>query len=163
MTDTRPVPYLITPPAGDVVPLATLKDHLRIDHDFEDSLVASYAANTVAQLDGWSGILGRAILPQTWAIDLPEGCHVLPMPDVTVATVDGEPVTVTPSPAGPMVDLADAATVQFTCAMSAQGLAAVRGVVMLAVAEAYEAREASAARLGPAMVAQIAALRWRRA
>ncbi|MGZ9812041.1 head-tail connector protein [Pseudoroseicyclus sp. H15] len=59
-------PVLITPPAGTPVSLAEAKAHLRVDGPDEDGLIAAYIEAATAHLDGWTGILGRALMPQTW-------------------------------------------------------------------------------------------------
>ncbi|MGZ9812636.1 head-tail connector protein [Pseudoroseicyclus sp. H15] len=62
-------PVLITPPAGTPVSLAEAKAHLRVDGPDEDGLIESYIEAATAHLDGWTGILGRALMPQTWRQD----------------------------------------------------------------------------------------------
>jgi len=66
-------PVLVTPPADPVVSLSDLKDHLRIDADDENDLIKALEQAAVAHLDGWSGILGRAIMPQEWSQDFAPG------------------------------------------------------------------------------------------
>lgn len=61
-----PAPVLITPPVWDPITLAEAKAHLRIDDSDSDALVAGLIAAAVAYFDGWTGILGRALEPQTW-------------------------------------------------------------------------------------------------
>ena len=156
-------PYLITAPSLPVVGLSDLKSHLRVDHSADDALILGLEAQAVAHLDGWTGILGRCIMPQTWAVDLTAGRHVLPMPDVTAASLDGDPLTVTPGPCGPMVTIEEDGAVHFTCAMPARLLPAAQGAVKLAVAEWYERREAGSADFGPAYGALVGTIRWLRA
>lgn len=156
---------LVTPPASPVVPLAELRAHLRVDGTSEDALIQSLEAAAVAYLDGWKGILGRAILTQTWAVDLPEGESILPMPDVTTATVGGQPLTLTYSNSGPMVTLTAPGTVQFTCGLPVTQLPVAVMIVKLLVAHWFYSREA----VGPSNVAEvpmsasslITAIRWR--
>lgn len=59
-------PELVTGPAEPLVPLAEAKAHCRVDHDDDDSLIDGYIAAATAHLDGWSGILGRALVTQVW-------------------------------------------------------------------------------------------------
>lgn len=157
-------PVLVTPPVGPVVDLIELKQHLRVDHGDDDALIASLQLAAVAHMDGWTGILGRCILAQTWAVDLPAGCHVLPFPDVTAAVtiVEGTevPLDLTRGPSGYQVTLDEAATVQFSCQMPAEVLPAVQVAVKMWVAEAYERREAGSAGSGKAFQAIASALRW---
>jgi uncharacterized phiE125 gp8 family phage protein len=84
-------PVLVTPPdANDpVVTLAEAKAQLRIDHDDEDDLITSLIAAAVAHLDGYSGILGRALVTQTWRQDF-DGFDqelVLPLPVAGITSV----------------------------------------------------------------------------
>lgn len=117
---------LVTPPVGPVASLSRLKQHLRIDTSIDDVQLEALEATTVALLDGPTGILGRAILPQTWRQTFTgAGPYRLAMPDVSdvEVTVDGEVVsgTVTSDCRGPIVELAsysDAAAIEFACGLS---------------------------------------------
>lgn len=60
---------LITPPAAYVLSLAEARSHSRIDAGEDDADLAAYIAAAVAYLDGIDGILGRALLAQTWIIE----------------------------------------------------------------------------------------------
>lgn len=59
-------PVLVTPPAEPPVNVMEAKLHLRIDHDDDDTLIASLIEAAAAHIDGPAGILGRAIVTQTW-------------------------------------------------------------------------------------------------
>lgn len=68
-------PVLVTPPAELPVTLEEAKLHLRVDGDEEDSLIESLIAAAVSHIDGWTGILGRAVAEQTWRQDFDSfGC-----------------------------------------------------------------------------------------
>ena len=157
-------PTLITPPSQPVVGLIDLREHLRVDHSADDLLIAALERAAVAHMDGWSGILGRCIMPQTWQVTVPEGLSVLPFPDVTSATVTVGDVTqdiaVTLRAAGPEVDLLAAGDVRFTCAMPSHLLPAAQVAVKMWVADAYENRDAATAGSGAAFRAIVSALRW---
>lgn len=62
---------LVTPPASAVVTLAEAKAHLRVEHSAEDAVIQSYIDTAEALCAGRDGWTGRALLPQTWRIDLP--------------------------------------------------------------------------------------------
>ncbi len=65
-------PVRVTPPAADK-PLLTkdeCKQFLRIDHADEDTLIESFRDGVTAYLDGYAGILGRALINQTWKVNL---------------------------------------------------------------------------------------------
>ncbi|MEN0040484.1 MAG: hypothetical protein AAF764_04020 [Pseudomonadota bacterium] len=92
-------PRLVTAPASPVVDLTTLKAWLRVEHSDEDDLITELEQAAVAVLDGWSGLLGRCLVTQTWALDLvdfvgrmmPKGggaCGIeLPFPDTSEVVV----------------------------------------------------------------------------
>jgi len=84
-------PVLITPPADPAVSLAELKQWARVDHDDEDSELSAMLNAAIGILDGWTGILGRCLVMQTWRVAMaawPTCREVrLPFPDVSAATV----------------------------------------------------------------------------
>jgi uncharacterized phiE125 gp8 family phage protein len=63
-------PFLVTPPAELPVNLAEAKQHLRVDHSDDDELIEGLIAAATQRLDGWTGILGRALVKQTWRVDI---------------------------------------------------------------------------------------------
>ena len=158
-------PVLITPPAAQPVTLPEAKAHCRVDGSDDDALITGLIAAAVGHLDGWSGVLGRCIMPQTWRISAAAGDVVLPMPDVTEATVDNVAVPVTQTALGPMVTLAEDGDVTFVCAMPAGLLATARVAVLLLVGHLYVNREAAGASISEAPDAfdmLVSSLRWRR-
>lgn len=74
-------PVLVTP--ADLMPLtvAEVKAHLRVAHDDDDATIAALIAAATAHLDGWTGILGRCLVEQTWMqeFDRFERCLRLPL------------------------------------------------------------------------------------
>ena len=82
---------LITPPAMEVITMAEASDHLRVSPGSEDALIYSLIKAATAWLDGWSGVLGMALMPQTWEYSLagfPRGCIRLPLgPVVSVTSI----------------------------------------------------------------------------
>jgi uncharacterized phiE125 gp8 family phage protein len=92
-------PELVTPPAA-LLSLEEAALHLRVDASEEANLITGLIAAAVGWMDGWRGVLGRCIMPQTWAI---RTCALqslrLPFPDVRSAVVSyldpaGDPQTV---------------------------------------------------------------------
>lgn len=76
----------VTAPVVDVLSLAEAKEHLRVDHNDEDTLIQSLIGAAVAWLDGWTGVLGMALEPQTWEMTLdrfPVGEFCIPLGPVT--------------------------------------------------------------------------------
>jgi uncharacterized phiE125 gp8 family phage protein len=62
-------PALVTPPSAPILTLAEAKAHLRVDHTDEDALITALVAAAVSHLDGYAGVLGRALVQQTWRQD----------------------------------------------------------------------------------------------
>jgi hypothetical protein len=166
-------PVLVTPPSVPVVADADLRAHLRVVGTHDDAVIQSLQAAAVAYLDGWKGVLGRAIRAQVWRVTVQgPGPHLLPMPDVTAvtATAGADPVAVvqTLTTRGVEVTLPEGtgeAVVTFTCEMPAQQRSAAEAAVKMLVGHWYEHREA----VGPAMQEipmavdmLVGALRWAR-
>ncbi|KFI24516.1 hypothetical protein CG51_17885 [Haematobacter missouriensis] len=151
-------PVRITAPTDPVVTLTDLKQHLRVLHSDDDDLITAYEAAAVSWLDGYSGVLGRAILSQGWQESFPAwGCMRLALPDVSAAAVsykdaagtsqtvpdatlrfDGSVVIIDAT--GP-ADASDI-TVVYTCALPAGDLPAIVQAVKMLVAHWYVRREA---------------------
>lgn len=91
---TRP-PVRVTAPASTPVSLEETKAHLRIDHDDDDTLIEALIAAATEHLDGYSGILGRALISQEWRQDFDWFCWRLrlPFPDVSSPEVEYDPPT----------------------------------------------------------------------
>lgn len=83
-------PVLITAPAVDVVTFDEASIWLRGDGvTDEKALVEALIASATAHLDGWSGILGRCLINQVWAVPYKGWSRELrlPFPNVSAATV----------------------------------------------------------------------------
>lgn len=98
-------PTLVDPPSADD-PLVTLdqaKLHLRVDASEEDALIRSFIDGATSLLDGYGGLLGRALVDQVWQQDFDcfDRCLRLPLPASEVVSIDwqatdGTPATVDP-------------------------------------------------------------------
>lgn len=163
------IPYLVTAPAADVVSLASVRQHLNISPNdtSRDAEITAKMAAAVAHLDGWTGVLGRCIMAQTWAIDYVDGgTKTLPMPDVSDVTVDygegSEILAFTRTGGGPVVELTAPGTVQFTCEMPATLRPVVQSAVTLLVERDFD-RPAGPDydALQRSIDALITAIRWR--
>ena len=64
---------IVTREAAPLVPLVTTADAkavLRISHDDEDDVIAALAAAAAAHLDGFEGLLRRALVTQKWRVSV---------------------------------------------------------------------------------------------
>jgi uncharacterized phiE125 gp8 family phage protein len=86
---TRLRPILITPASVEPVTTAEAKAWMWVEHANDDTLIASMVTAAIAHLDGYTGILGRCIVNQTWRQDYTgwTGDLRLPFPDVSSVTV----------------------------------------------------------------------------
>jgi len=76
---------LVTAPTALPVSLRALKKHLRVDHVDDDATIDALAHAAAGHLDGHTGILGRALMRQTWLLKAwsPENGRLrLPLPPV---------------------------------------------------------------------------------
>lgn len=82
-------PVRTVAPADALLTLAELKAHLRVDHAEEDTLLEGLIAAATAYLDGWSGVLGRCLIQQTWRQDAESfaAASPLPFPDISSVSV----------------------------------------------------------------------------
>lgn len=95
-------PVLVIPPAILPVTLAEAKAHLRVDHSDEDALIEGLIAAATDHLDGWDGVLGRALVEQTWRQDFDAFGPFLLLPLAPVISItsvgytdaEGSPATV---------------------------------------------------------------------
>lgn len=127
----------VAPPTAQVVALQDMKEHLRVMHDDEDLMIQSLTDAAVSWLDGWDGVLGRCIMPQTWRISPADLVAGFRLPDASEVVVE---------PDGSMV---------VTCAMPPEKLPSVQHAVKLLVGHWYQNREA----VGERMEAQPMAVR----
>ena len=166
------IPIRVTPPAEPVVPLVDLRKHLRVDTDQDDVLITMYEKAAVAHLDGYRGLLGRAIREQVWAVTYGQaGTYRLPLPDVvsvTATDAGGDPVgfTLCKDALGTVISLSAPAEVRFTVALPGEMQWAVEQAIKILVGHWYENREAVSG-LGLSSVplafdALIGPIRWTR-
>jgi uncharacterized phiE125 gp8 family phage protein len=90
-----PLARLVAPAAAPVT-LSEVKAHCRVDGTDDDALLAALLDVATAHFDGPAGLLGRALLAQTWRLTLPAfpaGPVRLPLPPlaslVAVRVLDG--------------------------------------------------------------------------
>lgn len=159
----------ITPPASEPLTLAEAKDHLRVDFTDDDTLIGSYITAAVQHLDGPGGVLGRALVTQSWRLETAapdaRGRVWIDLPPVATADAvetvqDGTPTAwssgwrlgfdsgaafVEPVAGGRWPaydDREDAIRITFTAGTDAAGVPApIKAALRLQVAELYEYRE----------------------
>ena len=59
----------VTPPAKSVISLEDAKDRINVQHTDKDSDIQLCIDAATAYLDGRDGVLGRAMITQTWRVD----------------------------------------------------------------------------------------------
>lgn len=82
-------PIRVTPPAELPVTLEQARMAAIVDYSDDDILLTTYLQAAVDVLDGYSGVAGRCLVAQTWALGFERWskCLELPFPDVSSAVV----------------------------------------------------------------------------
>lgn len=80
-------PVLVTAPATMPVTLTEAKAQLDVSYTDKDTLIEGLIAAATAHLDGWSGILGRCLITQTWRQDFDRFNRCLRLPLFPVASI----------------------------------------------------------------------------
>jgi len=73
-------PVLVTAPAATPVSLVEAKAQCRVDSSDSDDFITALIAAAVSHLDGWTGILGRCLITQTWRQDYDGFCREMRLP-----------------------------------------------------------------------------------
>jgi len=112
----------IAAPSAALLSISDAKDHCRITDIVEDYLIEGYIAAATAYLDAQSGILGEALVSQTWRVSCdqsPSGALILPLGPVLsvveIKYVDAAGAVQTFAPAnyrlaGNIIELVDGAS-----------------------------------------------------
>lgn len=165
-------PILVTAPDSKPVMLDEVKKHLRVDFDDDDALINALIAAATDHLDGYTGLLGRALVTQTWRQDFRCFGDRLALPLWPVAEIEsvvyydsanveqtlsvdvyelladarGACVALKPDQSWPSVySRADAVRVTYIAGVAAEAVPpAIRAAIMLHVGHLYENREAVA-------------------
>ncbi len=61
---------LVTAPAAEPLSLVEVKDHLSVEDTDHDPLLAGFLVSVREGLDGWDGTMGRALMTQTWDMQI---------------------------------------------------------------------------------------------
>jgi uncharacterized phiE125 gp8 family phage protein len=82
-------PVRTVAPAETPISLAEAKAHLGVTDSSRDAMITALIQAATDCLDGWSGILGRALVTQTWRVDMRSwpGCRFLRLPLTPVQSV----------------------------------------------------------------------------
>ncbi len=62
-------PVLVTAPSDTPITRTEVKAQLDVSYTDKDTLIDGLIAAAVSHLDGWTGILGRCLMQQTWRQD----------------------------------------------------------------------------------------------
>lgn len=73
-------PVLVTPPAITPISLSEAKAWLDINYTDKDTIITGLIKAATAHLDGWSGILGRCLVEQSWRQDFDRFARCLRIP-----------------------------------------------------------------------------------
>jgi uncharacterized phiE125 gp8 family phage protein len=80
-------PVLVTPPGATPISLTEAKAQLDVSYTDKDPLIEGLIAAATAHLDGWTGILGRCLVTQTWRQDFDRLSRCLRLPLYPVSTI----------------------------------------------------------------------------
>lgn len=162
-------PALITAPTDTPVSVEDAVAHVNAQGAGDDTIIEAFLNAAVERLDGHTGILGRALVTQTWRQDFPGFADRLRLPLATVASIthvkyyDGNNTLQTLSStvyslfkdgAGPYIELApaqswpgcysrpDAVQVTFVCGSAVASVPApIKAAILLMVGDLYAFRE----------------------
>jgi len=73
-------PVLVTAPEGPPISLDEAKANCRVDDTGEDGLINGLIEAATSMLDGYSGILGRCLVTQTWQVSADHFCQTMRLP-----------------------------------------------------------------------------------
>lgn len=170
-------PVRTVAPTARAISTEDVRSRLRVSHTDEDVDIENMIAEAVSALDGYRGILGRPIMPQTWRETYTAwGTLRLALPDVTSVTVTyldaaGDPQTLADTDLeqdhlgffveadGP-TDATDIAAT-YACQAPADILPSIRRAICLHVQMSFDNRDASNFdQINRAFQAQVSHIRW---
>jgi uncharacterized phiE125 gp8 family phage protein len=163
-------PVRIVAPTEMPISLDDAKQHLRVDHSDDDTLIESLIAAATERLDGWTGILGRALVEQTWRVDIDRpasaglicfplapvmsigsfdyddaGSSTVLPPDLYELKVDMRGAFVARAPSASWPSLGSRASITFTAGYGAAAAvpAPLKVAIKMMVADLYEFRQSA--------------------
>lgn len=81
-------PVRVTPPVITPVSLTDVKAQLYVDHADDDAMIGALLTAATEHFDGWTGVLGRALVEQTWRQDFACFSDCLRLPLAPVLSVE---------------------------------------------------------------------------
>lgn len=81
-------PIRVTPPDITPVSLTDVKAQLHVDHTDDDTMIGALLTAATEHFDGWTGILGRCLVEQTWQQDFSCFADCLRLPLAPALSVD---------------------------------------------------------------------------
>lgn len=81
-------PILVDAPADTPVTLTEVKAHCRVDGTASDTVLTIYLNAAIGHLDGLNGVLGRALVTQTWRQDFSEFDDPMRLPFGPLDSID---------------------------------------------------------------------------
>ncbi|GEC15160.1 head-tail connector protein [Nitrobacter winogradskyi] len=81
-------PVRTAAPTITPVSLAEVKAHLRVDHTDDDAMIGALLTAATERFDGWTGILGRCLVEQTWRQDFECFSDCLRLPLAPVLSIE---------------------------------------------------------------------------
>lgn len=159
-------PIRTVAPNDTPVSLIEAKRHLRVDHTDDDTLILGQIDTAVAELDGYGGTLGQALVTQAWAqaFDGFSSRLRLPLPAASITSVTyvdaSEAVQTLPADqytlerdhlgsylahaSGVTWPSARRVTVTFVCGSAPAGIdARFKAMILLRISDLYHNREAT--------------------
>lgn len=81
-------PTRTSAPVADLLSTAEVKQHIRVDFDGDDAVIDEMISAVTSYLDGYHGILRRALITQTWAEYFPAFGYRMPLRLGPVQSID---------------------------------------------------------------------------
>jgi uncharacterized phiE125 gp8 family phage protein len=67
-------------PVNPLLTIEEVKAHLHVDHSDDDAMISGFVDAASSHVDGYAGIVGRALVTQTWAVDFPAFSNRMDIP-----------------------------------------------------------------------------------
>ncbi|GAA6190887.1 hypothetical protein [Phaeobacter sp. NW0010-22] len=84
----KSAPQLHTAPMGELISLDVVKDAVSFPSDEPDTLLQGVVTGAIEYLDGYSGVLGRCLMTQTWEQRFTGFERQIRLPFITVSSAE---------------------------------------------------------------------------